>query len=147
MKTSRRGISVIAPVEVIPPEETLSKLIVDYSTTKKVLDTTKKVVDGYNADIKKMMTDLNLPEFTVDDIKASISVTTKEDFNELQAIEILRKALAPEEFANIVKTKEYLDFDALEIATYGNKVDGAILAPCVTPKEPTITLRLGKAKK
>lgn len=129
------------------PKESLDDMIKIYAGKKEELDPLKKMVDEYGKKIKSEMTDRDLPEYTVGDVRASISVTPKEDFNELQAIEILRKSLTPEQFSKAVKTKEYLDDDAFEALVYNHEVDASILSPCRVPKEPTITLRLGKAKK
>ena len=129
------------------PKESLDDMIKIYAGKKEELDPLKKIVDEYGKKIKSEMTDRDLPEYTVGDVRASISVTPKEDFNELQAIEILRKSLTPEQFSKAVKTKEYLDDDAFEALVYNHEVDAAILNPCRIPKEPTVTLRLGKAKK
>ena len=96
------------------PKESLDDMIKIYAGKKEELDPLKKMVDEYGKKIKSEMTDRDLPEYTVGDVKASISVTPKEDFNELQAIEILRKSLTPEQFSKAVKTKEYLDDDAFE---------------------------------
>ena len=130
-----------------PVEETLDSMIVKYSSEKAVADQVKKVVDEYNGKIKEAMQNMNISEYVADGLKASISITPKEDFNELQAIEILRSNLTATEFSAIVKTKEYLDFDALENATYTNKINPTLLKPCVTPKAPVITLRVVKSKK
>ena len=129
------------------PTESLEDMIKIYVGKKEELDPLKKQVDDYNKKIKEEMKNRDLSEFVVDDVKASISITPKSDFNELQAIEILRKNLTPEQFAKCVKTKEYLDDDAFEALVYNHEVDAGILAPAETPKEPTITLRIGKAKK
>ena len=129
------------------PAETLEDMIKIYVGKKEELDPLKKQVDDYNKRIKSEMTNRDLTEFTVGDIRASISVTPKSDFNELQAIEILRKNLTPEQFSKVVKTKEYIDDDAFESMVYNHEVDASILAPAETPKAPTVTLRIGKAKK
>ena len=129
------------------PKESLDDMILIYAGKKEELDPLKKLVDEYGKKIKSEMTDKDLPEYTVGDVRASISVTPKEDFNELQAIEILRKTLTPEQFPKVVKTREFIDDDAFESLVYNHEVDAAILNPCRIPKEPTITLRIGKAKK
>jgi hypothetical protein len=85
-------------------------------------------------------------EFVAGDVKATITEKENEDFNDLQAIDILRKTLGPDEFAKAVKTREYLDQDGLEDLVFHNQLDASILNPCRTKKEPTITLRLGKVK-
>lgn len=128
------------------PVESLEDMIKIYVGKKEELDPLKKQVDDYNKKIKTEMRNQDLTEFVVDGVKASISITPKSEFNELQAIEILRKSLTPEQFARCVKTKEYIDDDAFESLVYNHEVDASILAPAETPKEPTITLRIGKVK-
>ena len=111
---------------------------------KMPLEELKEIIKGYalakahESEIKKTVSELG---------KASISITPKEDFNELQAIEILRRALTPEQFSKCVKTREYIDDDEFEKMVYAHEVDASILTPATTPLEPTVTLRLGKVKK
>lgn len=135
----------IAPKPV--DTESLEVLVQQYAEMKERLDPLKKSVDKCGTEIKTQMVAGELSEYTVGDIRVSVTVTPKEDFNELQAIEILREELTPEQFEKVVKTREYIDDDALEALSYNHEVDPAILKPCITPKEPTVTLRLGKAKK
>jgi hypothetical protein len=132
---------------VEPPKETLGQMIVIYFGNKEDEARIKKITDDYNKRIKAEMSSQGLTEFEEGDLKASISSTPREDFNEQQAIEILRSQLTPLVFSEIVKTREYLDQDALEKAVYNKQLDAAILAPCVTPKEPTVTLRVTEKKK
>jgi len=127
-------------------KEPLETMVVNYYEKKNQMDSLKKVVDDYNKRIKDEMQAMNIDSFDAGGLIATISVTPKEDFNEEQAIEILRKNLPADEFKQIVKTKEYIDNDALEKAIYNKQLDAAILSPCITPKEPVVTLRV-KAKK
>lgn len=140
MANSRRSVAT-------RPAETLEEMVKIYAGKKEELDPLKKQVDEYGKKIKTEMRNRDLTDVVVDGIRASISITPKSDFNELQAIEILRKNLTPEQFSEVVKTKEYIDDDALENLVYSQGIDASILAPAETPKEPTVTLRLGKAKK
>ena len=78
-------------------KESLEDMILIYAKKKEELDPLKKLVDEYGKKIKSEMADKNLSEYIVGDVKASISITQREDFNELQAIEILRKNLTPEQ--------------------------------------------------
>ena len=107
----------------------------------------KKEVDELGPQIKEAMRSLDKTEFVVGEVRASITVQERSSFNELQAIEILRKKLTPEQFAKCVKTREYIDDEAFEKMAYAHEVDPAILQPANTPAEPTVTLRLGKVKK
>lgn len=130
------------------PMDALKQSVLAYSAHKAQMDAVKKLVDSYNNDIKNKMAALKLTELEVDGIRASISITEKDDFNEAQAIEILRLALPdPDDFYACVKKREYLDDDGFEKMCFQGKVDPIILLPCRTPKAPTVTLRISKVKK
>ena len=129
------------------PDQELGNAILDYQNAKKQETAIKKVVPELNETIKTELQNRKETEFIVGDVKASITITPRQDVNELQAIEILRKALTPEQFSQCVKTKEYIDDDEFERLVYAKEVDAEILMPAVTPLAPTVTLRLGKVKK
>lgn len=125
----------------------LGGIILDYQSAKKQETNIKKMVSDLGGTIKQEMQNRDVTEFVIGDVRASITITPNQDVNELQAIEILRKALTPEQFSKVVKTKEYIDDDEFEKLVYAHEVDAEILMPAVTPKAPTVTLRLGKVKK
>lgn len=129
------------------PDQELGATILNYQDVKKQETAIKKVVSELNETIKTELQNRNETEFIVGDVRASITITPKQEVNELQAIEILRKALTPEQFSQCVKTKEYIDDDEFERLVYAKEVDAEILMPAVTPLAPTVTLRLGKVKK
>lgn len=126
---------------------TLRTYILDYQDAKKQESSIKKVVTELGGAIKQELQNRDVTEFIAGDVRASITITPNQDVNELQAIEILRKALTPEQFSKVVKTREYIDDDEFEKLVYAHEVDAEILMPAVTPKAPTVTLRLGKVKK
>lgn len=125
----------------------LRAAITDYNDAKDQEKKIKKTVTDLGGAIKQELQNRDITEFIAGDIRASITITPNQDVNELQAIEILRKALTPEQFSKVVKTKEYIDDDEFEKLVYAHEVDAEILMPAVTPKAPTVTLRLGKVKK
>ena len=120
----------------------LSKLLPDYLANKTEMDAYKKLADRDNKEIKLIMLDSNLSECTVGDIKATCSVSERQDFIEEALIEKLKDM----KVRGIIKKKEYVDMDALENAIYNGKVDAAALASCQTTKE-VVTLRVSKVKK
>ena len=128
-------------------DSALEQAVLDYQGAKKQESSIKKVVSDLGATIKQELQDRNVTEFIAGNIRATISITENQDVNELQAIEILRKALTPEQLSRVVKTREYIDDDEFEKLVYAHEVDAQILQPAVTPKAPTVTLRLGKVKK
>lgn len=125
----------------------LRDIVLNYNDAKKQEGSIKKIVTDLGGAIKQELQNRDITEFIAGDVRASITITPNQDVNELQAIEILRKTLTPEQFSKVVKTKEYIDDDEFEKLVYANEVDAEILLPAVTPKAPTVTLRLGKVKK
>ena len=105
------------------------------------MDSYKKLVDSDNKEIKEIMQENKLPEFIVDDIKATCSVSERTDFIEEALIEKLKEM----KVKGIIKKKEYVDMDALENAIYNGKVNAGELASCQTTKE-VVTLRVSKVK-
>lgn len=125
----------------------LRDIVLGYNSAKADEKDIKKRVTALGDCIKKELQNRNVTEFIAGDVRASITITPNQDVNELQAIEILRKSLTPDQFSKVVKTKEYIDDDEFEKLVYAHEVDAEILLPAVTPKAPTVTLRLGKVKK
>lgn len=129
------------------PDKELGDAILNYQNAKKQEASIKQIVSELNDTIKTELQNRNETEFVVGDVRASITITPRQEVNELRAIEILRKELTPEQFSQVVKTKEYIDDDEFERLVYAKEVDAEILTPAVTPLAPTVTLRLGKVKK
>lgn len=138
---ARKQISLFEE-EVKKPEERLSQLLPVYEANKSKMDSYKKLVDKDNKEIKSIMLGAQLGEFIVDDIKASCSISEREDFIE----EALIAKLKEMKVRGIVKKKEYVDMDALENAIYNGKIDAATLADCQTKKE-VVTLKVTKLKR
>ena len=88
----------------------------------------------------------NVKEWSTKKVKVTMTETRKEKFNEEKAIEILKKELTKDEAKSVIKTKEYIDDDALEDLIYNKKFDAQKLASCKTYGEPIRTLRLKKIK-
>lgn len=127
-------------------DSSLEAYVLSYQDAKKQETAIKKTVTDLGGYIKQELQNRDITEFVAGDVRASITITPNQDVNELQAIEILRKELTPEQFSRVVKTKEYIDDDEFEKLVYAHEVDAEILMPAVTPKAPTVTLRLGKVK-
>lgn len=128
-------------------ESELNPLIESYQKNKILEKQTKETVDGLNKQIKKLFLDNSLEEHFTDKFKAKLTITPKSEFNEEMAIEILRKNLSVDDFKAIVKTKEYIDEDALENYIYMRKIDESLLAGCIKELNPIYTLRITELKK
>ena len=78
---------------------------------------------------------------------ATLTVTEKESLDEDKAIEILKDKLSEEDFEKCVRTKQYIDDDALEKIVYSSGFDMQELNSCIIKSKPTYTLRVSKRKK
>lgn len=123
---------------------TLDELIPQYAQNKSELDDYKKICDKENAQIKAIMSTLKDKTYTTGEYKATYSVSQKETMNEEMLLQIAHQ----HGISEIVKTKEYIDFDALENAIYNNRISKDILLEMDKARESkqVITLRVTKIK-
>lgn len=136
---TRKRISLVEDNKTA--EEKLQELIQHYQLNKSKMDSYKKIVDKDNNEIKMIMRESQLSEFIVGDIKATCSISEREDFIEEALIEKLKEMKVD----GVIKMKEYIDMDALENAIYNGELNAAELASCQTKKE-VVTLRVTKIK-
>ena len=122
--------------------EKLDKLVPQYAQTKQQADTYKKQSDKENAEIKSIMTSLALQHYEAGGYKVVRSVQKRESINEEQLIEIAHKYNIPD----VIKTKEYIDFDALEKAIYEGNISQDILLEMDKAKDVkhVVQLRISK---
>lgn len=122
--------------------EKLDKLVPQYAQTKQQADTYKKQSDKENAEIKSIMTSLALQHYEAGGYKVVRSVQKRESINEEQLIEIAHKYNIPD----VVKTKEYIDFDALEKAIYDGNISQDVLLEMDKAKDVkhVVQLRISK---
>ena len=122
--------------------EKLDKLVPQYAQTKQQADTYKKQSDKENAEIKSIMTSLALQHYEAGGYKVVRSVHKRESINEEQLIEIAHKYNIPD----VIKTKEYIDFDALEKAIYDGNISQDVLLEMDKAKDVkhVVQLRISK---
>ena len=124
----------------------LDVLIPQYAENKSEMDSYKKICDKENAQIKSIMKDFVVDKYEAGGYRASYSVSTRETMNEEMLLEILDKNVPSN--LGVVKTKEYVDFDALEKAIYDGKISEETLLEMDKAKEvkEVVTLRVTKIK-
>lgn len=121
-----------------------------------IINQCKEFKDGMN-NLKKLSKPLEdqIKEYALkhpgqklvsDKWEAKVTVTPKEEFNEEKAIEIIKENLPKEFISSVIKTKEYIDEDALENLVYNKDFDINLLSTCKVEAEPTIRLTIGKRK-
>lgn len=123
--------------------ETLDDLIPRYAENKALLDDYKKVCDEENKKIKDMMEE---GSYESGGYKATKSVQHRESMNEDKLLELLKNTSAI--YHGIIKTKEYVDMNALESALYKGTLSKDVLLEidkCREVKE-VVTLRISKVK-
>lgn len=123
----------------------LDELIPQYARDKEGLDNYKKICDKENARIKTIMAGLSLKDYESGDYRAVYTVSKRDTMNEEKLLEIAHNYGIPE----IVKTKEYIDFDALEKLIYDGKIPNEVVLEMDKAKETkeVVTLRVSKIKK
>lgn len=128
--------------------EKLDELVPRYGDEKTEMDRYKKLCDADNAEIKSIMSDLAIQHYTAGNYKVVRSVQERESMDEELLLSLL-KDFPEVQIHNIIKTKEYVDFDALEAALYKDALPKEILL--AIDKARTVkfvtTLKVSKVKK
>ena len=124
--------------------ERLANLVTDYIYNKDREKEFKDAASAENTEIKAIMTEFKMTSFDTYTGSVTLSERVSEDFIEDKLIEFLKtRNLA----SDIVKTKEYVDFDALESAIYHEKIAGDDLKAMSSCKEVKTTQVLRIKKK
>lgn len=118
---------------------TLNELLPIFYTNKEKAEKYKKLAEEQNAEIKKIMGDEYL--FENDEYRAVLSTATRVTMDENKLLDILKK-----NNINCIRTREYVDMDALENLIYHNDIPKDVLkliSKCKSEKE-TKSLRVTK---
>ena len=116
--------------------KTLDELIPEYGEKNAQCNALKKEVTALNKNIKEVITEAKR---TNEDIVSNgwickLDVTEDSDLDEEKVLALLKKNKIKE----VVKRKEYVDFDALEKLMYSGKLDNELIAEihntCMKPK-------------
>lgn len=123
----------------------LVSLVESYIENKACEKKYKDLASSENTEIKVLMTELQLNKVATDSGVATLSERVSEDFIEEKLIEFLKTHNVA---TDIVKTKEYVDFDALESAIYNERIPADIVKDMASCKEKKVTqvLRINKKK-
>ena len=123
----------------------LSKTIDEYKESKDKENSLKKINNELSENIKSYMHEHNMTTADTDNYTATLSRKDNESLNEDLAIEIIKENLGGALLSSVIKTKEYIDEDALEKLVYNGDFDINKLAKAKIVK-PTFTLRVTKKK-
>ena len=128
---------------VIDQMEKLDELVPQYALNKGEYDSYKAIVDKEKELIKEILTVIGEKKYTAGGYTVTKSVSIRETWDEDKLLEVAKKHKIP-----VIKTKQYVDMQALEDYLYDHELspEGAVdLGKCRTQKE-TVALRLSKAK-
>lgn len=128
--------------------EKLDELVPRYGDEKTEMDRYKKLCDADNAEIKSIMSDLALQHYTAGKYKVTRSVQERESVDEDLLLSLL-KPFPEVQVHSIIKTKEYVDFDALEAALYKEALPKEVLLEIDKARTVKLvtTLKVSKVKK
>ena len=129
--------------------EKLKQIIPDYITNNTECNAIKKLVSKGSTEIKDIMTSLKIDTFDeIDGYTVSITHVDK-SYMDMDKLLMFVKSNFPKELQErVIKTREYIDEDALENIMYKNEIDDdtkANMAKCMVEKEE-LRLNIKKAK-
>lgn len=125
----------------------LEELIDKYGFNKNELDSYKAICDEDNKKIKDMMANANLKNYNTDKYKATYIVSDRTTIDEVRLIGIVHMNNLPDSLG-IIKTREYIDEDALESAIYEGEISEEVMkqiSECMIKKE-VVSLKLTRQK-
>ena len=108
----------------------------------------KKTNDKDKEEIKKALENLGESDWTAGGYRVKRVESTTETMNETKTLALMCLHREIAEQLGIIKTKEYVDFEALEAALYAGAIPAEIMADMDTCRETktTISLRCTKVK-
>ena len=127
------------------PKIDINKIIDLYKESKDKENALKKSNTEMGNNIKSYFQTNGIDRVDTDKYTATVTTSTSESLNEELAIEIIKENLGGAMLATVIKTKEYIDEDALEKLVYNGDFDITKLAKAKITKT-TSTLRVGKKK-
>lgn len=153
------GVSLVQePEQKIQDEKNLRHqlqiLIPEYGLNKTKADELKAVIDDGNKEIKRLCKELSVDSMEIEGWTMSYKVITKNTANEEKMLDVIKAYWSKHNGSMqcpYIKTKEYIDVDALENEIFnGNLTDKDVLMKiksCYTEKqEERLTVKKTKVK-
>lgn len=123
----------------------LSKIIDEYKESKDKENALKKVNNALSENIKGYMYGHDMSSVDSEKYTATLTKTDTESLNEDLAIELIKENLEGALLNTVIKTKEYIDEDALEKLVFNGQFDINKLAKAKITKT-SYTLRVTRRK-
>ena len=100
----------------------LNKVIDDYRSENAQKTNLEKELKKKNAFIKQKLQELGATNYETDTSKATITFQHRTSMDEEICINVLKENCKKKDLKDIIKTKEYIDFDALESFIYNGGI-------------------------
>lgn len=110
--------------------KTIDDLAKDKAEKTKLEGAIKKASDF----VKKKFDELEIEEYTTDNFRAYLQYSNKIDMDEDKIIQILKENCKKDDYEKVIRTKEYVDFEALESLIYNGGISAEKLEPAQTTK-------------
>jgi len=126
-------------------------LVADYGQIDEKAKELKKIQDSEKEEIKKRMSEQNISSHTAGGYTVTKVVSNREKLNEDKALVILKQDWVSK-YGSMecpyIKTREYIDMDALEAVLYAGEIDKETLKRLDACREVTevVALKCTKAK-
>ena len=117
------------------PKIDINKIIDLYKESKDKENALKKSNTEMGNNIKSYFQTNGIDRVDTDKYTATVTTSTSESLNEELAIEIIKENLGGAMLSTVIKTKEYIDEDALEKLAYNGDFDIAKLAKAKMVKD------------
>lgn len=105
------------------------RLIYSYYKDKTTENALKKTNDTRNKQIKELMESIGRSELRIDNLVAKVAEVEKISFDQDMIIQILEDNGFDLHKMGLIKTKEYLDMEALENALFRGQIDPLLISP------------------
>ena len=128
-------------------KERLLQLIPEYGNHKAEFDELDKICKAENAELKRIMSEEGIDSLSAGGYKVSYSVSERQTMNEDKLLALLQDKVSAE--SGIIKTKQYVDMDALESAIYNGAIPKEVIIEMdnCREKKQVATIRVSKEKK
>lgn len=110
---------------IVEKKESLTTLIPEFGEIKSKADDFKKQAEAKNKAIKKLMAEEGITEKEVEGWQVKYLVSTSDSYDEDAMLEFMKKH---KQFAECIKTREYIDEEVLEDLIYHGKLSKNLVA-------------------
>lgn len=124
----------------------LTATIDHYGDNKAEFDAYKKLCDSDNKVIKEIMGEAKLDQYSTANYIAKLTAVDKSYFDESKLIGTIHSFNIPDSLG-IIKTREYIDEDALESAIYNGEISKEVMDEIANCKIEKTEYRLNIKKK